>query len=270
MVGRLTDSGPGRMARIVEAMTTGARVWEWAKGRVGGALAGFFVGVVALAAMPATAAPLKGFSDQDLALGFYATVFGLEHGSAGAGMVKKFESPVRFEIASHSLIDRERDVADFIRQLPRTIRGLDARLAKGNEEANFKVIVVDRDSYVQRARLDAFSNAFARVPGNCMVKVDFTATGIRRATAVIVSDDGETLFRRCMVEEILQGLGPMNDDTRLRHSVFNDRSPHVRFMPFDRAIVTMLYDPRVRHGATKAELTALMPALIATARKTVR
>ncbi|WP_181705958.1 DUF2927 domain-containing protein [Chthonobacter rhizosphaerae] len=228
--------------------------------------------LAAMTAVPsaASASPLKPFSDRDLATGFLATVFGLEHGAAGAGMVKKFNGPVRFEIAIHSAIDREADVARFVRQLPRMVRGLDARLARSGEDANFKIVVVDRDSYVKRARLDAFSSAFARVPGNCMVKVDFSPSGIRRATAVIVSDNGEALFRRCMVEEILQGLGPMNDDPRLGSSVFNDRSPHARFMPFDRAIISMLYDGRVRHGASRTEVLALLPDLIRSARAAVR
>ena len=65
---------------------------------------------------------------------------------------------------------------------------------------------------------------------------------------MIVADEGDFLFRRCMVEEVLQGLGPVNDDRTLSQSVFNDRSPHSTFTSFDRHLVNMLYDPRVAPG----------------------
>ena len=72
--------------------------------------------------------------------------------------------------------------------------------------------------------------------------------GIKRSAAVIVSDEGEFLFKRCLVEELLQGLGPMNDDEDLIHSVFNDSSRHSRFTVFDQIILNMLYDPRIKPG----------------------
>jgi hypothetical protein len=87
--------------------------------------------------------------------------------------------------------------------------------------------------------------------------------GIKRSDAVIVADEGEFLFRRCLVEEVLQGLGPANDDATLSHSVFNDRSVHSTFTSFDRFILNMLYDPRVRPGMRKAEANSVLPAVLA-------
>ena len=49
-------------------------------------------------------------------------------------------------------------------------------------------------------------------PGKCLVRVVSTSAGIIRSDAVIVADEGDFLFRRCTVEEVLQGLGPVNDD----------------------------------------------------------
>ena len=100
-------------------------------------------------------------------------------------------------------------------------------------------------------------------PGQCLVRVEPGAKGIRRSTAVIVSDEGEGLFRRCMVEEILQGLGPMNDSASLKYSVFNDSSTYDQFMPFDRMVVSMLYDRRVRHGMSPGEVDRVLPVVLA-------
>lgn len=218
----------------------------------------------------ASASPLSGISDRELARGFMATVFGTEAGTAGRGIVKKFDGPVRFEIVNASRIDRRKAVQSFLRTLPKMIGGVDARLAATHEAPNFRIVIVDRENYVSQARLDAFGGSRAKVPGECMARIEFTRGVIRRATAVIVSDEGEAKFRRCMVEEILQGLGPVNDDSSLVHSCFNDRSRHARLMPFDRAIVAMLYDPDLAPGTKAAAMKEHLPALIARARRIVR
>jgi hypothetical protein len=66
-----------------------------------------------------------------------------------------------------------------------------------------------------------------------------------------------------MVEEVLQGLGAVNDDAGLPESVFNDRSPHSRFTRFDRHILNMLYHPLVRAGMSLDEVRAVLPAVAA-------
>ncbi len=214
---------------------------------------------------------LRGYSDDALSHGFFSTVFGIEHGArAGGTFVKKFHAPVRFAVENRSSKGLDRQVAKFIRGLPRVVPGLDARLAGAGERPNFVVHIVNRADYAPLVREVAYGGAHGKVPGRCMVKVDFGRGGIQRADAFIVADEGGHLFRRCMVEEILQGLGPMNDHDSLADSVFNDESRHDRLMAFDRAIVTMLYDNRVRHGMRVREVQAIMPDLVAEARRRVR
>lgn len=218
---------------------------------------------------PAAAGGLGSVSERDLERGFLATVFGLEHGgSAAAHRLKKFQRPIRFTVDDHAG-GREKAVVGFIRKLPSLVRGLDAGMARSPAEANFRVVVVTAGTYVARVRADAFGGHKARVSGNCMVKVDFDRNGIRQATAFIRGDD-EALFRRCLVEEILQGLGPMNDDRSLSQSMFNDASPHNRPMPLDLAIVAALYDERLRHGMSRREAAAVLPTVLADVRRRQR
>ena len=80
---------------------------------------------------------------------------------------------------------------------------------------------------------------------------------------MIVADEGDFLFHRCMVEEILQGLGPVNDDRSLDESVFNDRSRHATFTGFDRHILNMLYHPLIEPGMTKLEVARVLPTVAA-------
>lgn len=229
------------------------------------AAAAVIAGLVALAALPAAAQPWR-YTDEDVAVGFEATVFGSEHGqSRYALMVKKFNEPVRIRLYDGASKRRHKAVSAFVRSLPKLIPGLDIRLAGKGEAANFDLHVVDRAAYADTARRHVFGNPHARVPGRCLVKVDVGETGIRRSVAVIVSDEGDRLFRRCLVEEVLQGLGPMNDDRRLSGSVFNDETDFDRLMPFDRAILSILYDRRVRHGMSAREARAVLSEVIATA-----
>jgi Protein of unknown function (DUF2927). len=238
---------------------------------------GWMLLAVALVAMgdflssPVRAESIIGFSDDELLDGFQKTVFGVEYGGVAAGgAVKKFTGAVRVRVVNLADKDRQREIAGFVSRLPRLVRGLDIRMARPGENPNFTVYVVDRDDYIATVRSDVLGSTHGAAPGQCLVRVYPGSVGIVRSTAVIVSDEGDKLFRRCMVEEILQGLGPMNDNAALYASVFNDRSRHTRFMPFDRAVVSMLYDRRIRPGMTRTEVGSLLPHVLADVRRSVR
>jgi hypothetical protein len=224
-----------------------------------------------LLASPVRAEGIGRFSDDELVDGFQKTVFGVEYGGAVAGSsVKKFEDTVKLHVVNLADKDRQREIAGFVSRLPRLVKGLDIRMARPGENPNFTVYVVDRADYVDTVRSDVLASTHGAAPGQCMVRVYPSSLGIVRSTAVIVSDEGDSLFRRCMVEEILQGLGPLNDNAALYASVFNDRSQHDRFMPFDRAVVSMLYDRRIRPGMTRTEVGTLLPRILADVRRSVR
>ncbi|MEP3276958.1 MAG: DUF2927 domain-containing protein [Stappiaceae bacterium] len=219
---------------------------------------------------PAATGPA--FSDKELMDGFERTVFGLEYHtwSWQPHIVKKYTAPVRFYVHNHARRKRTRDVHRFLRSLPGKIRGLKIKIVKRPEDANFKIYVVDRTQYQNVVRQSVYNNPKAQTPGHCLVRVLSDRRGISSSAAVIVSDEGEFLFKRCLVEEILQGLGPMNDDPRLSHSVFNDRSRHSRFTQFDRYILNMLYHPSVRPGMSKRQAKKILPSVTSEVRRYVR
>lgn len=222
-----------------------------------------------LAGTPALAQRLP--ADETLIAGFEAVVFGAEIRGAfsDTSYLKKFAGPVLFEIRNLAAIDRSGAVEGFVRQIDRQIEGLDARLAQGGERANFTVHVVDRADYARVGR-EIYRNPFYGVPGNCIVRTVFGRRGITRSDALIVSDEGDARFRRCLVEEILQGLGPLNENDAAPQSVFNDTSRITNFTPFDRVLLNMLYDPRLRPGLSQAEAEPLLPAVLGDARRRAR
>lgn len=227
---------------------------------------------LALGLMALPAAAQTQFSDEALLDGFYRTVFGLEYDDSGrgAGVVKKFTDPVRLYIDHRSRIDRHATIERFASTVNRTVRGLDLRVVDSQLEANFTVYVVDRVQYAQVIQDDVYNSSRAPVRGRCMVRVLTGTGGISQAQAVIVSDEGDFLFNRCMVEELLQGLGPLNDDSTLSASVFNDESRHAQFMLHDRFILNMLYDPRIQPGMDRPQVDAVLRFVLADARGHVR
>lgn len=226
---------------------------------------------VAAPALPARAAS-SSFTTTELLDGFEKTVFGLEYRSWSwrPYLVKKFTRPVLFYVHNLSSRDRRQTVNRFIREIGNRVQGLTTGFADSPAAANFEVYVVDRAQYVPVVRKDIYKNDRAQVPGRCLVRVVSGRQGIKRSAAVIVSDEGEFLFKRCLVEELLQGLGPMNDDENLVHSVFNDSSRHSRFTVFDQIILNMLYDPRIKPGMSMKQTKQILPLVLRDARRRVR
>ena len=211
----------------------------------------------------ARAAPYP-FSTEELIDGFMKTVFGLEYRSWSwqPYLVKKYVEPVRFYVHNHARRDRRPIVYRFIRDLGKNVRGLTVVVVSHPREANFHVYVVDRKQYRNVVRKNIYKDPKADAPGRCLVRVVSDRRGISQSAAVIVSDEGDFLFRRCLVEEVLQGLGPMNDDSTLAHSVFNDRSRHSRFTAFDKHILNMLYHHRIRPGMRPDQVETLLPSIV--------
>lgn len=232
----------------------------------------FMTVLAALAIMLAWQVRAHAASDSEIIRGFNLTVFGAEFAPFGiqSRYVRKFNGPVRFMIHNLSKKDRKGQVSGFVASLNSSVRGLSTRTTNNPSAANFNIWIVDRNDYVKIAREKVYRRSTARIPGKCLVRSVFSRAGIIRSDAVIVSDGGEALFRRCMVEEILQGLGPLNEHPSLGESMFNDRSRHTRFTRFDRTILNMLYDKRIRNGASISAVQEILPDVLRDAKRAAR
>ncbi|MCB1440280.1 MAG: DUF2927 domain-containing protein [Nitratireductor sp.] len=225
---------------------------------------------IAIAVIFSTSAA-RAASDSEVIRGFNLTVFGAEYAPLGIQSlyVRKFSGPVRFRIHNLSTKNRTASVARFVASLNQMIGGLTAQVVTGTG-SNFDVYVVDRADYVRIARSKVYHRPTAPVPGKCMVRSVFSRNGLVRSDAVIVSDGGEALFKRCLAEEILQGLGPLNEDQSLRESMFNDKTSHTNVTRFDKLILNMLYDRRIRNGQTAAAVQPVLPQVLKDAKRRVR
>ncbi len=212
------------------------------------------------------------FSDKSIIYGFNKTVFGSEFSPVGAQSryIRKFRSPVRFYVHNRARKNRRKEAKQFILSLNRSIRGLKTEIVTNPDRANFHLYIVDRSDYNNTVRNIVYGRSTAPVRGRCMVRSIFTRFGINRSDAVVVSNEGKKLFRRCLIEEILQGLGPLNEDTSLKLSMFNDRTRHTVFTRFDQYILNMLYDKRLKTGDSQKSVQSLLPSVLGDVKRRIR
>ena len=217
------------------------------------------------------AVPFRAYAVTDAAIidGFNKTVFDSEYAgfTLGRSYVRKFTGTVRIYVRSTVGVAKQAQVQRFARSLNGLIRGLRVRIVTNEKRANFVVHLVRRREYADTVRYRVFKRRGVPVRGLCMVRSNFTRDGITRSDAVIVGDEGQKLFKRCMTEEILQGLGPLNDDKSLTQSMFNDRTRFTTFRRFDRLILNMLYDRRIKPGMSRREANVLLPSVLRRVRR---
>ena len=208
-------------------------------------------------------------ADIEVIRGFNLTVFGAEFAPFGiqSSYIRKFTNPVKFHVHNLSKKNRSKSVRRFILSLNSSVHGLRTKMVNSQAESNFNVYVVDKADYIRIAREKVYKRNSARIPGKCLVRSVFSRTGIIRSDAIVVSDGGEALFQRCLVEEILQGLGPLNEHSSLRESMFNDTSKHTKFTRYDRLILNMLYDKRIKNGANIKSVQKLLPSVLRDAKR---
>jgi len=228
-------------------------------------------GFVAASAEAASAADRtgkgSGATPDRLVFGFLQTVFGTEHDKgwwfSGANRVKKYTVPVRFYVHNRSRKDRRRAAAAFVGTLSSHIPGFSGSMAASPQNANFHLFIVDRKDFRKTVVREAGLRPAAVKNAECLVHIWFGRNGISESRAVIVSDGGEHLFKRCLVEEVLQGLGPINDSRDLHESVFNDYSRHNSLTAFDRSLMRMLYHPAIKPGMGRRDVVEVLPKVMA-------
>lgn len=210
----------------------------------------------------------KEFSDKDITDGFFKIAFGAELSFRGkVDRIRKYDRPVRVFIDSRAKPDRRAELAEVIADIGSRIRHLDISVTSKRSEANIQVALV-RDRDLPRVFGEFFGRKRARriirsLDPQCL-------SGFRKddrfrivhSDVVLAVDAGEFTFRDCAYEEILQALGPINDDSSVPWTMFNDDVQMGFFDVYDQYLLNILYDPRIRPGMTRAQVRVLLPDIL--------
>jgi len=218
------------------------------------------------------AAEQKTFTDAQIIDGFFKIAFGAELAVAGrVDRIRKYDGPVRVFAESRAKPDRRRQVADAVADIAARVDHLDIAMTEDRAAANVAVTLVrnrnlaatirafygrDRARRIERSLEPQCLSGFAKDQQYRIVHSD----------VILVVDAGEFIFFDCVYEELLQALGPINDDASVPWTMFNDDVQKGFFDVYDQYLLNILYDPRVRPGMTSDEVRALMPQVLPSVR----
>jgi hypothetical protein len=208
------------------------------------------------------------FTDAEIIDGFFRIVFGAEFHVAGrVDRIRKYEVPVRVYVDSRAKPDRRRQLTTVVADIKSKVQHLDIAMVERRKDANVTVTLV-RDRDIERT-IERF---YGREQAEKIVKSlepqclsGFRKDDLFRITnsdVIVAVDAGDFIFYDCMYEELLQALGPINDDDDLPWTMFNDEVQMGFFGIYDQYLLNLLYDPRIRAGMTKDQVRAILPAIL--------
>jgi hypothetical protein len=210
-----------------------------------------------------------GFTNAEIVDGFFKIAFGAELRVAGhPDRVRKFDRPVLVFLDNRANANRRADLAAVIADIRSHVRHLDVAMTDDRKAANIVVTLV-KDRGELRRTIRAFygreraKEIEQRLAPQCLSGFsEDPEHRIRRSEVILTSEGGEFGFLDCAYEELLQALGPINDDRSVPWTMFNDDVQMGFFDVYDQYILNILYDPRIRAGMTREEVGALLPDVL--------
>lgn len=210
----------------------------------------------------------KIFTDAEILDGFFKITFGAEFHVAGrVDRIRKYDTPVRIFLDNRAKPDRSQQVTNAVADIKSRIRDLDIALTDKRSEANIVVTMV-RDRDLARTIRSIYGIERARriqssLEPQCLsgFRKDETFR-ILHSDVILVADAGEFVFFDCVYEELLQALGPINDDASVPWSMFNDDVQLGFFGVYDQYLLNILYHPRIRPGMTRKDVETMMPEIL--------
>jgi hypothetical protein len=212
------------------------------------------------------------FSNDDIRDGFFKTAFHAElQFDRPAERIRKFDGPVRIYIVNRGTPDRSADIASVVADIRARVDHLDLAITANRADANVVLMLVQTREFAQTIR-SRYGEKQARRIEQTLKPECLSGIGkdpsfhIRRAEIILPTDVSDFRFYDCAYEEVLQSLGLVNDDGSVPWTMFNDDVEMGFFDRYDQYLVNLLYDPRVRAGMTREEVSKIFPDVLLTVR----
>lgn len=208
------------------------------------------------------------FTAAELTRGFLALAFGsdLRIGAKPSG-IRKFDHPVRVQIFPGGSVDRAAAMRRIVDDYARAVPNLRLSVVESGEP-DVELRLID-EKHFRSALVAAFGAKIARTfvqrtNPQCMTSVQSSGDGrIVRSVTFVIVDKGDDVFFDCAYHELLHAFGLSNHDQQNPFTTLNQRRMVGYLSVYDRALLTLLYDPRIAPGMTPARARAVLPGVIA-------
>ena len=208
------------------------------------------------------------FTVNELKRGFTALAFGsdLRLGAKPRG-IRRFANDVHVLVTSSGSVDRTAAMEKIVAEYGAVLPQLNVATTKTEDDANLIVHLIDEKSF-EAALIDAFGEDTARAfvkktDPQCMTSVKSRSDGaIVRAVSFVIVDKGDRVFFDCAYHEMLHAFGLSNHDQDNPWTTLNQTRIVGYLSVYDRALLTLLYDPQIKAGMSRNEVSRLLPKLI--------
>lgn len=193
--------------------------------------------------------------------------------------LRRWEGPVRVGTIFGASTDgrtarvNTTEVDQYTKRLSQ-LTGLDMRVSDA-AEANFLVLFLNETEQSQFAETlptllrninPAVVDAFRNSPRNIFCAAfAFTKPGQKgvygNVLILVKSEHSDFMRKSCIHEEMAQAMGLTNDSPDARPSIFNDDEEFAFLTRHDEILLRMLYDPRLKAGMERYEISPLLPAI---------
>jgi hypothetical protein len=209
------------------------------------------------------------FTASELSRGFVALAFGsdLRIGARPLG-IRRFDHPIRARVIGSGSVDRTIAMSRIIEEYARAVPALGLGFASSAATPDVEVRLIDEKEF-QSALQEAFGPKVARdfvsrTDPQCMTSVKSTADGkIVHSVSFVIVDKGEDVFLDCAYHELLHAFGLSNHDQHNPWTTLNQNRMVGYLTVYDRSLLTLLYDPRIKPGMTARQVRAGLPQIIA-------
>ena len=209
------------------------------------------------------------FTAAELSRGFLALAFGsdLRIGARPLG-IRRFDRPIRVRIIGGGTPDRTHAMSRVIEEYAREVPSLGLSIAPSTAtEVEIELRLIDEKDF-QSALQAAFGanvarTFVARTDPQCMTSVKSTADGsIVHSVSFIIVDKDEDVFLDCAYHELLHAFGLSNHDQHNPWTTLNQNRMVGYLTVYDRSLLTLLYDRRIKPGMTRRQARAVLPRVI--------
>lgn len=182
---------------------------------------------------------------------------GLEWGASRPNLVR-YESPVSVGVAGEGAKPFLGFLDRFLSQL-RSNTGIS--ISRGPEPHNLMIRFVDGQDYRRRVPQHFCVVApghidwetFRDNPIRLGARAFETQNSVQDMTIFIPDNAAPYIVRTCLIEEIVQALGPANDLYGLGPSIFNDDAAHIWPTRLDYLMLRVLYSSEIHTGMTRRQ-----------------